>query len=518
MIPQLIFDWSRRTPDKTAVIWNGRVSLSYQSFANDIAVARGYFARRDCLGPGYAVLAVHNLLDFWVLSLAIRSLGLTTVVVGSVEQDQARHGVPSLRGIVEKLGRSNVRCVITTPHETEFWPGLDGLCSQLSLRLLSASLKDEGTFALGLEAFEARQPTGGHVMLTSATTGTQKMVLMSPTFDANALRRAVELFDISQESALSVFLFKPWMAIGYRAAASPWLVGGTTVIDQRPQTHRALLQPGITHAMLSPSVLSVILSAPANAFPRNEAMRLAVSGGAMTRTQAEDAKTRITPRLFNLYGSTETGGIAITSLDTPEDHRWHRIAHNRVVEIVDDLDRVVPTGEIGRLRISAAGGPVGYLNDEAATRAFFKDGFFYPGDQAVRRSDGRVALQGRLTDVIHVQGGKFNPAPFEERLCDLLGVRGVCLLSQQDDNGEEVIYLVIENPTTINSECVTDILKKEFLEFNQAHINIEYVTALPRNQMGKVLRQVVRGQFIARPPRDGRVDLVELPSSNTVAD
>ena len=84
------------------------------------------------------------------------------------------------------------------------------------------------------------------------------------------------------------------MGIGYMGAASPWLVGGTTLIDQRPEPYQALLYPGITHAMLVPTVLSAILSAPANAFPRNEALQLAVGGGAMTQTQAEDAKARIT--------------------------------------------------------------------------------------------------------------------------------------------------------------------------------------------------------------------------------
>jgi acyl-coenzyme A synthetase/AMP-(fatty) acid ligase len=327
------------------------------------------------------------------------------------------------------------------------------------------------------------------------------MVLMSPAFHATFLRDNIEFIGMNQDSVLCVFMFKAWMGIGYMGAASPWLVGGTTLIDQRPEPYQALLYPGITHAMLVPTVLSAILSAPANAFPRNEALQLAVGGGAMTLTQAEDAKARITPRLFNLFGSTEAGGIAMTPLDTPEDHRWHRIAHNRVVEIVDELDRVVPTGEIGRLRIGNAGRPDGYLNDEAATRAFFKDGFFYPGDQAVRRSDGRVALQGRVTDVINVQGRKFNPAPIEERLCDLLGVSGVCLFSQQDDNGEEVIYVIIEHPTTINSARVTNILKQELWEVNLGHVNINYVTALPRNQMSKLLRKVIRSQFIASRPR-----------------
>jgi non-ribosomal peptide synthetase component E (peptide arylation enzyme) len=97
MITQLIFDWAKQTPDRTAVIYNGR-PLSYRSFAQFIAVARGYFARRGYVGPGYAVLAVTSIMHFWVFSLALRSLGLTTVAVQSA-------------AAVGELGLPNVRCV-----------------------------------------------------------------------------------------------------------------------------------------------------------------------------------------------------------------------------------------------------------------------------------------------------------------------------------------------------------------------------------------------------------------------
>ena len=106
MITQVIFDWAEQTPDRTAVIYNGRV-WSYRSFAQAIAVARGYFARRGYVGPGYAVLAVHNLNDFWILSLALRSLGLTTRGPVAVTSRWRRR----------KVGLPNVRCVVTTSDD-----------------------------------------------------------------------------------------------------------------------------------------------------------------------------------------------------------------------------------------------------------------------------------------------------------------------------------------------------------------------------------------------------------------
>ena len=489
MITQMIFDWAKRTPERTAVIYNGQ-PWSYHSFAYYISAARGYFSRRGYVGPGYAVLAVHNLMDFWILSLALRSLGLTTV--------QVRFAAG-----LGKLGLANVRCVITTPGE--IWPDLDGTCAELGLALLSVSLKGEPV--LGLEASDAPHPWGGHILRTSGTTGVSKMVLMDSTFDADLLRLHVELFGIDQHSLLSVFNFPTWTGHAYKWAASPWSVGGATLIEQGAEPYRALLYAGITHAVLNPAMLAIILAAPVGVFPRNDTMRLAVGGGPMTRIQVNQTQARITTRLVNYLASTEAGVIAFTPLDTAEDQRWHRLVPGRAVEIVNELDRPVPAGEIGQMRISTAGGPTRYVNDETATRAFFKNGFFYPGDLAVMRSDGRMALQGRVTDVINVGGDKVSPAPIEDRLGELFGV-GVCLFSMQNDRGEEEIHVVFETPTPIDSERLTAALNQALGEFHRARIH--YVAALPRNDMGKVLRQVVQTQAITNLSSLAREDMLRF--------
>ena len=113
------------------------------------------------------------------------------------------------------------------------------------------------------------------------------------------------------------------------------------------------------------------------------------------------------------------------------------------------------------------------------------------------RSDGRMALQGRITDVINVQGSKISPAPIEDRLGELFGVSGVCLFSAQNDSGEEEIHVVVETSTPIDSERLTVALNQELRGFHRAHVH--FVEALPRNPMGKVLRHAVQAQAISRP-------------------
>ncbi len=486
MLTQLIFDWALETPDKTAVVHNGR-PLTYLSFARHIAVARGYFTRRGFVGSGYAVLAIHNLLDFWILSLALRSLGLTTVTVPSIEA-------------VGMLGLPNVRGVITNPVER--WVGLDRTCAELGLSLLSVTLAGEP--ALWLESTASQFEPGGHILQTSGTTGVYKKVLMSPAIDAVFLRRKVEVIGMSQDSVLCVFDFPAWTGVGYRWAASPWSVGGTIVIEQGREPYHALLRPGITHAVLVPDKLAAVLAAPAGAISCNPSLQLTVGGGAMTRNQVDQTKARITPRLFNWLASTEAGGITHTLLDTPDDLRWHQLVADRLVEIVDEDDRPVPNGEVGRMRISTAGGPDSYLHDDTATRAFFRHGYFYPGDLAVILSDGRMALQGRLTDIINLWGQKVSPAPIEERLSEIFGVSGACLFSMQNGGGEEEIHIVFESPTTIDTNWLIGVLRQEL--YGYPRIRIYYAPALARNQMGKVMRHVVRTQAIANQPPFIRMD------------
>jgi acyl-coenzyme A synthetase/AMP-(fatty) acid ligase len=479
VITELIFDWAQKTPNKPALIYNEQ-TWSYGSLAEEIALARAYFSRRGCVGPGYAVLAFQNLLDFWIFSLALRSLGLTTVAVGNT-------------ATIADLALRDVRCVIARPSEP--WPDLAPLCAARGWKLLSVSLKDEpapdnGSDDVGREA-------GGHILLTSGTTGTYKMVLMSPAIDSFLLRRKADYFGLNADSVVTVFDFAARTAIGYRCAAVAWIAGGATLIEQGREPYRALRHTGLTHAILSPGRLDVMLRAPANAFPRNERMQLIVGGGAMTRRQIEQTKARITPRLFNCFASTEASIIGHTYQETEEDQRWHWSATDRPVEIVDEADRPVAPGEIGRVRVSTGKGPAGYLDNEAVTKAFFRNGYFYPGDLAIMRSDGRFALQGRSTDVINLQGQKIFPGPVEDRLRDLLDVRGVCLLSMQNSHGEEELYVAIEASRPLEDERLYAALNSALRAYPRAHIRVRYVPSLPRNQMGKIMRQTVREHMSA---------------------
>jgi acyl-CoA synthetase (AMP-forming)/AMP-acid ligase II len=477
-ITDLIFGWAERTPDKAAVVVNGR-AYSYRAFADLIAVARGDFARRGWVGEGVAVLAISDLLGFWVVSLALRSLGLTTIAMQSVEA-------------IGELRLPDLRCAVCMAGQV--WTGLEAVCAARGLPLVA--FPADGAAPLDIDALRPPAGPGGNILRTSATTGAYKMVLIEPAFEVEFLLKRLEISGLTEESVVNLFNFGGWTGGGYKTSVLTWMVGASVVIDQRRPFHLPLLHPGLTLTLMVPEMLDAVLAAPEGSYPRSETMWLSVTGVGLTQAQINAAKARITPLLFSGLGATETASFGFTPLDTPDDQRWHRLVPGVPVEIVDEFDRPVPEGVVGRLRVSSAGGPTRYLNDEETTRAFFKDGFFHPGDLAVIRADGRIALQGRVTAVINVRGHKISPEPIELALREGLAVKDVCLFSMPNEDGEEEIHVIIETPAAIEPERLVAALRQALWGF--PHAQVHYTTALPRNAMGKVLRQAAREQVLAR--------------------
>lgn len=477
MIVEAICAWAERTPDKTALTYHGQ-DYSYQTFADLILLARGFLARRHLKGPGMAIVATRQLLDAWVLTFALRSLGLTTVPVSSAEA-------------IKTLDLPDLKVVLTSPRET--WPGLREVCTALDIPLLACGLDGQAALPLGREP----QPCGGHVLQTSGTTGTYKKVLMDPAFEAGFLEKRCRLLGLGQDTVFNGFNFTTWTGAGYKAQVCTWMVGGRVILHQQSPLWDALRYPDQTHAVMVPNMLAEFLAAPAGAYPRSETLQLSIIGGTITQSQIDAAKARITPHLFNRLGATETSIFAFTRLDTVDDHRWHRLVPDQAVEVVDEVNCRVGNGQLGRVRVGTRGGPTGYLNDPEATRRFFKDGFFYLGDLGVVRADGRLALHGRLTDVINVAGQKIAPAPVEDKLRQLFGFSGVCLFSMQDDDGDEVVHIVVETAAPFDAPTVIAATQAEL--GGLPRVQPAAMAALPRNAMGKILRKDVQDRIIGGP-------------------
>jgi acyl-coenzyme A synthetase/AMP-(fatty) acid ligase len=470
-----IFAHARRAPDRPAVTYRGR-TLGYRELAARIVLARGVFDRLPLDRERPVILCVHHLMNAWIAGLALRSLGLTTVSGRTAEDlEQLDLGVLS---------------VVFIGHED--WSNVAEAAVQARFPVVQApDLWDVTTTAVPPEAMTRPEgaATGKYILLTSATTGIYKKVLIDPAYEPEEVRDRIDQFpELGPDTVVNMFGFGGWTAIGYFVPMIVWRLGGRVVLDDSPEPWSSLT-PDVTMAYVHPALLALILSAPAGQPPRNDGMTLVVIAGVLSEAQWLAARTRLTNDVRTTLGSTEAGCCGVTTIRSREDLIWHQLRPNQA-EIVDENHLPVPDGQVGQMRTRVNRVDY-YLGDEAATRTFFRDGYFYPGDLAVIRGD-KLSLQGRVTDVINVGGSKYATLPLEFALQERLAARAVHVFSHTGQDGEEV-HVAIQPGPMITAGALKAALSDILPTMPLARVH--RVDDFPRNNMGKIERAVLKAQL-----------------------
>lgn len=476
---QQIHRTAAATPLKLALVFNG-APVTYGTFWRFIEGCRRSLAPH-LPDRGIALIWVDSLLEGAILDIALRSLGLDTAVLRTGDQ-------------VGLFAAADVACLVTLASEAKSAqppPGLRHL-------VISDPSRQPLDLAAPLPPAPDPCPAGGHVSLTSGTTGVYKKVLRgfggTPGPIEQRLARYQELGPgfrpLSADTVMNVFNMGLWSAGGYGWPVFIWGLGGAVVFQQTDDFHRALDWPGITHTLATPWYLSQLMALPEGAFPYRPDMQLVVVSGAVSPALARQTRARLTPRVLVNLSSTEGGGWARTLIETDEDLRWYRLDPTRRVEIVDEADAPLPFGELGRVRVSLReDNAKSYLDDPVATAAFFQDQWFYPGDLGVLDGAGRLALYGRTSDIVHVDGVKYPAEPWERAIRDRLECDGVCVLSGNWRTGAEQLHVFIESRRPIEPAVLTAVLQEAVAGFGiiQAHV----VDALPRTATGKIRRMAL---------------------------
>jgi len=172
------------------------------------------------------------------------------------------------------------------------------------------------------------------------------------------------------------------------------------------------------------------------------------------------------------------------------------IVHSDVtIEIVDDKNLPVASGEVGIIRYRRSGMASGYYNNPAATTEFFKDGFFYPGDMGYLDSSGRLVLEGRSNEVINLGGVKMNPEVIDAIAMAQLGVIDCAAFSIPGPAGVEQLAIALVTDSDFSPENFEKAMaKKSKYPLAAAFL----VSAIARNENGKILRSQLSEQYLNR--------------------
>ncbi|MDA9400727.1 non-ribosomal peptide synthetase [Bradyrhizobium sp. CCBAU 45389] len=246
-----------------------------------------------------------------------------------------------------------------------------------------------------------------------------------------------------------------------------------------PTIHRALLTAAESDpARVRASSLRVIRSASASLAPAILAGLEATFGVPVLETYGmTEAASQIAANPFELRKVGSVGRAA-----GPE------------IAIMDETGRALANGEHGEIVLRGANMTRGYYNDEAATEAAFRNGWFRTGDLGYLDTDGYLFIVGRIKDVINRGGQKVSPLEVEDVLLGHPAVLEAGVFAVPHAKlGENVAAVVVLRP---NSEASSDQLRqfaRKRLAAYKVPSLIRSVAALPKGASGKVKRNALAG-------------------------
>ena len=224
----------------------------------------------------------------------------------------------------------------------------------------------------------------------------------------------------------------------------------------------------------------MLLGQKPDAREREHSVRFGLGAGVEPQLHAA-FEARFGFPLVEIWGMTEIVRVLI-------DHEPPRQVGTRAfgraqpgleVRVIDEAERELPDGQTGEmlLRHSAATPRrdffSGYLDDEPATEAAWRNGWFHTGDIVVRGQDGMLHFVDRRKNIIRRSGENIAAAEVEALLQSHPAVEQVAVLAVPDELREEEVLacVVLRDADRTDRAAVV----RELFDF--CHANLAYYKA-----------------------------------------
>ena len=353
-------------------------------------------------------------------------------------------------------------------------------------------------------------PDGIAVLLyTSGTTGMPKAAVLRQKHLVSYIFTSVEFMGAEEDEATLISV-PPYHVAGMAAILSSVYAGRRIV--QLPSFNAAdwvdtARREGVTHAMVVPTMLARIVdhieTHDIGGIPSLRA--LSYGGGKMPMPVIERALEMMPNCAFvNAYGLTETSSTVC--ILGPDDHRsafaaTDPEARRRLtsvgrplpaieLSIRDDEGAEVPAGQRGEVWVRGEQVSGEYLGRGSQCNA---EGWFPTKDGGFVDAEGYLFLEGRVDDIIIRGGENMSPGEIEDVLIGHPAIADAAAIGIPDRQwGEKVAAVVVaKKGASITGDELRDWVTQHLRSSRSPEV-IEFRDELPYNDMGKLLRRVLR--------------------------
>ncbi|MYW68073.1 AMP-binding protein [Streptomyces sp. SID8379] len=335
------------------------------------------------------------------------------------------------------------------------------------------------------------------IIFTSGTTGRPKGAVITHEQTLRGYEIWAELAGLREGDRY--LIVNPFFhTFGYKAGVVACLMRGATMIPQ-PVFNVDTVLANIAAERISvlpgpPTLHQSLLDHPARDAHDLSALRVVVTGAAVVPLQlVERLRGELhVATVLTAYGLTEASGIVSMCRrgDDPE-----TIAATSGRAIPGTEVRVdAPSGEPGEVLVRGFNVMREYFEDPAATREVItEDGWLHTGDVGVLDPGGNLRITDRIKDMFIVGGFNAYPAEIEQLLGVHPDVADVAVIGMPDARLGEVgkAYVIRRRGTVLTADDLIAWARREMANYKVPRA-VEFVTELPRNASGKVLKRELR--------------------------
>jgi fatty-acyl-CoA synthase len=166
------------------------------------------------------------------------------------------------------------------------------------------------------------------------------------------------------------------------------------------------------------------------------------------------------------------------------------------VQLVDEQDRPVPTGQRGEICVRGPNVMKGYWNRPDATAEAIRNGWFHTGDVGMADEDGYIYVVDRKKDMIISGGENVYPAEVEAVLYRHPGIKEVAVIGLPDPKWGETVraIVVVKDDVQLTEQEVIAFTGGKLARYKQPK-SVVFIEMLPRNPAQKVLKFELREKY-----------------------
>jgi acyl-CoA synthetase (AMP-forming)/AMP-acid ligase II len=264
----------------------------------------------------------------------------------------------------------------------------------------------------------------------------------------------------------------------------------------------------VTHIYVPPTALYAMLDHKSvNSVDTSSLKMLLLVGSPAAPEKIKNAVEQFGPCVCQCYGQVEAPMfLTWLSQDVVADaaHGMHperlgscgRSTPHVRLGIIDENDKLLPSGERGEIVVRSPLVSTSYLNLPEATREVHKEGWHHTGDIGIRDDHGFYYIVDRAKDMIVTGGFNVFPAEIEAVILELPDILETAVIGVPDPKWGEAILAVCvaKSANQIDQEQIKTHCR-ETLGGVKTPKKVVVSECLPRTPNGKIDKKAIRAPY-----------------------